>query len=144
MTQVQTALVEAALAWRGTPYRHQASLNGIGCDCLGLVRGIWRDVYGAEPETMPAYPRLVRDRAGAQALLAAACRHFRRVEGLAPEAGMLGLFRLGTRLPVRHCGVFVAPDHFIHAQEHLGVIVVPFDTDWRRRLVQLHAFPEKA
>jgi len=25
--------------WIGTPYRHQASLKGVGCDCLGLVRG---------------------------------------------------------------------------------------------------------
>ena len=28
--------------WIGTPYRHQASLKGVGCDCLGLVRGVWR------------------------------------------------------------------------------------------------------
>jgi NlpC/P60 family putative phage cell wall peptidase len=31
-----------ARAWIGTPDRHQASLKGMGCDCLGLVRGVWR------------------------------------------------------------------------------------------------------
>ena len=24
-------------SWIGTPYRHQASLKGVGCDCLGLL-----------------------------------------------------------------------------------------------------------
>ena len=45
--------VAAARLWTGTPYHHQASLRGVGCDCLGLVRGVWRDLYGAEPETVP-------------------------------------------------------------------------------------------
>ena len=35
-------IVAAARSWIGTPYRHQASLKGVGCDCLGLVRGVGR------------------------------------------------------------------------------------------------------
>ena len=46
-----------ARGWLGTPYRHQGSLKGVGCDCLGLVRGIWRELYGEEPETPGAYAR---------------------------------------------------------------------------------------
>ena len=37
-------IVAAARRWVGTPYVHQASLIHVGCDCLGLVRGVWRDV----------------------------------------------------------------------------------------------------
>ena len=48
-------IVAAARGWIGTPYLHQASLKGVGSDCLGLVRGVWREVMGAEPETPPAY-----------------------------------------------------------------------------------------
>ena len=33
-------IVAAARGWRGTPYRHQASVKHIGTDCLGLVRGV--------------------------------------------------------------------------------------------------------
>ena len=44
-----------ARGWLGTPYQHQASLKGVGCDCLGLVRGLWRETFGAEPEVPPAY-----------------------------------------------------------------------------------------
>ena len=49
------AIVNAARAWIGTPYLHQASLQGAGTDCLGLLRGIWRDCLGAEPVAVPAY-----------------------------------------------------------------------------------------
>jgi NlpC/P60 family putative phage cell wall peptidase len=40
-------ILEEARSWIGTPYQHQASLKGVGCDCIGLVRGVWRAVYGA-------------------------------------------------------------------------------------------------
>ena len=53
----RAAIVAAARSWIGTPYRHQASLKGVGCDCLGLLRGVWRDVVGDEPERPPAYSR---------------------------------------------------------------------------------------
>ena len=41
-------------SWLGTPYRHQMSLKGVGCDCVGLVRGVWREVGGGVVE-VPAY-----------------------------------------------------------------------------------------
>ncbi len=50
-----TRVVAEARLWLGTPYRHQGSLRGIGCDCLGLVRGVWRGLLGDEPEAVPAY-----------------------------------------------------------------------------------------
>ena len=48
-------VVAIARAWIGTPYRHQASLKGVGCDCLGLLRGLWRERNGEEPEAAPPY-----------------------------------------------------------------------------------------
>ena len=47
---IADAIVAEALAWLGTPYRHQGARKGVGCDCLGLVRGVWRAVYGDNPE----------------------------------------------------------------------------------------------
>ena len=46
------AVVERARAWIGTPYRHQASCRGAGTDCLGLLRGLWREMLGPEPEAV--------------------------------------------------------------------------------------------
>src|SRR5690606_25246620 len=55
MTDRARRVVEIAREWVGTPYRHQASAKGAGTDCLGLLRGVWREIYGAEPEPVPAY-----------------------------------------------------------------------------------------
>ena len=66
------AIIIAARAWAGTPYHHQASVKGVGCDCLGLIRGLWRELLGEEPEAMPAYTRDWGDVTGSEPLLAAA------------------------------------------------------------------------
>ena len=54
-------VVAAAQEWRGTPYRHQAATLGAGCDCLGLLRGVWRQLFGDEPLAVPAYRADWRD-----------------------------------------------------------------------------------
>jgi NlpC/P60 family putative phage cell wall peptidase len=53
MTRNDEVLVRAR-DWLGTPYRHQASCKGAGTDCLGLLRGIWREIHGQEPRSVPA------------------------------------------------------------------------------------------
>ena len=67
-------IVAVARSFIGTPYRHQGSLKGIGCDCLGLIRGVWRELYGAEPEVPAAYAPDWAERAGEERLLEAAAR----------------------------------------------------------------------
>ena len=69
------AIAAAARGWVGTPYHHQASCKGVGCDCLGLIRGLWRELCGPEPESLPAYTRDWGDATGSETLLAAALRH---------------------------------------------------------------------
>jgi hypothetical protein len=34
-------VVREARSWIGTPYRHQASLKGVGCDVLAAPFGEW-------------------------------------------------------------------------------------------------------
>lgn len=126
-------IVATARAWLGTPYRHLAATRGAGCDCLGLIRGVWRDLYGVLPE-VPNYRADLRD---PRDLLVAA------TERLAPagqEAGAIVLFRLGAQ--PRHCGILVGPTRFIHAQERVGVVEVNLTDGWARRVVGCFAFPE--
>ena len=84
-------IVAAARSWLGTPYHHQASLRGVGCDCLGLVRGIWRELYGEEPETPPPYGMDWAERSGEERLQAAALQAV--PPGVAPEAVLRTLVR---------------------------------------------------
>src|SRR5881394_3419065 len=70
-------IVAIARSWIGTPYVHQASLRGAGCDCLGLIRGIWRELKGYEPEDVPPYSLDWAEATGAETLYMALSRHAR-------------------------------------------------------------------
>ena len=135
-------VIAAARAWIGTPYRHQASLKGVGCDCLGLVRGIWRDLYGCEPELPPPYQPDWAERSREDRLRQAAQRHFGAeltVEAMRP--GDLLLFRWRPDLPAKHAGILSAPDHFIHAYEQAAVTCSALVPSWRRRIAGVFRFP---
>ena len=107
------AIVEAARNWIGTPYHHQASLCGVGCDCLGLVRGVWRDLRGPEPEVPPPYTPEGSEGLGAEMLAAAALRHLVPVAPGLERPGDVLLFRWRAHLPAKHCAVLSAPDRII-------------------------------
>ena len=131
-------IVAAALTWIGTPYRHQASTLGAGCDCLGLVRGVWRALYGSEPWVVPPYRAGWRD--AGEGLREAAERFLDPAHDLAP--GRVVLFRLTRTLPARHCGIMLAPDRFAHAQERIGVVAADLTESWVRRVAGVFAFPD--
>jgi NlpC/P60 family putative phage cell wall peptidase len=134
-------VVAAARGYLGTPYRHQASLAGVGCDCLGLLRGVWRKLYGAEPEAMPPYRADLRDPLNADALKAAAERWLVAETGEL-AAGQVLLFRLNGMVGPKHCGILVGPDRFIHAQERLGVVEANLTEGWARRVCARFRFPD--
>lgn len=132
----------AACAWIGTPYRHQASKLGVGCDCLGLVRGVWRALYGAEQMAVPPYAQFGRDVKGAHQLLQAARLYLQPLRD-GPQPGSVVLFQLHKKLPPRHCGIVLQDNYFIHAQERLGVIKIRLDRNWSRRIHSTYCFPDK-
>ena len=41
--------------WIGTPYQHQGRAKGFACDCLGLVIGVYSNVYNLLPRNPPPY-----------------------------------------------------------------------------------------
>jgi NlpC/P60 family putative phage cell wall peptidase len=134
------SVVQAARQWHGTPYRHRASTPGAGCDCLGLLRGVWRALYGEEPIEVPTYRADWRDADNDGALRAAAER-FLIAEVGPVAAGQVVLFRLGGLSEPRHCGIMVSPTRFIHAQEHLGVVEANLTDGWKRRMAGRFRFP---
>jgi NlpC/P60 family putative phage cell wall peptidase len=133
-------VVDFARAWIGTPYRHQAALKGVGCDCLGLVRGVWREVMGAEPETPPPYTPDWAEALGRETLAEAARRHFLEIAPGHAQAGDVLLFRWRAHLPAKHAGILTAPDRMIHAQERAAVTEIALNDWWRRRVAYAFQF----
>ncbi|CUH81641.1 putative endopeptidase Spr precursor [Tritonibacter multivorans] len=132
------AVVEEARLWLGTPYRHQGAVRGAGCDCLGLIRGIWRARYGAEPEAVPPYSRDWAERGGEEHLWRAALRH------MAPGTGAAGdvlLFRMRRGAVAKHLGIQSDDGRFIHAMSGQGVVESALTPLWRARIVARFSFP---
>ncbi|MEO0881496.1 MAG: NlpC/P60 family protein [Pseudomonadota bacterium] len=134
-------IVSVARAWLGTPYQHQASLKGVGTDCLGLLRGIWREVLGTEPETPPPYTPDWAEALGLDTLTDAAQRHLREIPIGAAGAGDVLLFRMALGCPAKHCAIISAEDRIIHAYWGRAVVETRLVPWWTRRISGAFSFP---
>jgi NlpC/P60 family putative phage cell wall peptidase len=138
--------VEIASGWIGTPYLHQCSMRGAGCDCLGLLRGIWREMLGPEPEAVPAYSRDWSEPEGEERLWAAALRHLVAKPLDREAAGDILLFRMREGAVAKHLGLQAGTGQeasFIHAYSGHGVVESALTPPWERRIVARFAFPER-
>ena len=140
MPQHHIILTEAR-SWIGTPYRHQASLKGVGCDCLGLARGVWRAVVGPEPFPIPPYSRDWGETGAHEVLADGARTAMIEIDAAAIGPGALVLFRMKPRAIAKHVGIVTGPDSLVHAYERLGVIEEPLTRPWRRRIAFAFLFP---
>jgi NlpC/P60 family putative phage cell wall peptidase len=135
----RVAIVDEARAWLGTKWSHQASLKGVGCDCIGLIVGVARELdlspddvrefglcyggYGRQPD--------------AEMLLEATGRFLVPVERDELQTGDILLFRF-DREP-QHFGILSRrdPDYVIHAYAMAWrVVEMRLDELWQSRIVR--------
>ena len=134
------AIVDTARSWIGTPYQHQASLRGQGADCIGLVRGVWRECIGEEPESLPAYSPNWLD--GDPLLEMVMSRHFESIALQSARPGDVMLFQMRSGVSPKHCGILSTQSKIIHAYWGRGVTETHLVPWWRRRIAAAHAFPD--
>ncbi len=140
----RTEIVDEARSWLGTPYVHQASVKGAGADCLGLLRGVWRAVLGAEPEAVPVYSMDWSEPQGEERMWAAASRHLIEKTPAELDAGDVLLFRMRDTGVAKHLGIVCETGdvpRFVHAYTGHGVVENTLSEPWRRRVVACFAFP---
>lgn len=113
---------DTAITWVGTPYHPQASLKGIGCDCVGLIKGIWNEIYQAPVPS--AYQTLNLPNNG--------LTPYQTIENIFETlfilksittvgAGDIMLFRM-TSKGHAHTGIYTPSGGIIHALEKSGVV----------------------
>ncbi|MBU2993696.1 NlpC/P60 family protein [Octadecabacter sp. 1_MG-2023] len=139
-------LVSAARGWIGTPYVHQAARRGAGCDCLGLLRGVWAEVSGAPVLAVPPYTPDWSEPQGDEVLWRGAAKHLHRKAKTDAAVGDVLLFRMRQGSVAKHVGMQaeVGPcPTFIHAYQGHGVRESALTSPWERRLVARFAFPER-
>lgn len=142
-------VVQLARGWIGTPYHHQAAVRGVGCDCLGMVRGLWRELYGSDPEAPPPYSQTWGDHGTVETMLLAAERNLERV-AVAPPRGLLAypdpapgavlFFRPRRSSIAKHCAILAGAGIMVHAYSGVGVRETSIGI-WRTRLAAVFRFP---
>lgn len=136
-------VVAEALTWLGTPYRHQGRRKGVGCDCIGLVLGVWRAVHGEPPEQPGPYAPDWAEAGGEERFLRGVRRHFREKPAGEMATGDLLIFRWRPHLPAKHAGILVGRDRFVHAYEGNAVSLSALVPQWRKRIAGVFSFPER-
>lgn len=141
MSITRPQIVDEARSWIGTRYRHQASVKGVGCDCLGLIRGVWRNLIGEEPEPMRAYAPDWAEATDEETLAKIGFRHLVAVDPEAFAPGDVLLFRWRAGFVAKHAAIVSDGVRMIHAHDGASVCEVAIAPWWRRRIAYVFAFP---
>ena len=138
-------IVEAARTWLGTPFQWGAEAKDLGCDCVGLVLGVGRELGLTDYR-----PRNYGRQWDNQDLYAALNRIFDRIylcpapgaQVMAPPALSAGDVLLFTvRRRPQHLAIATGPGMMIHADELTGHVVENSLTEhWWRRLWAIYRF----
>lgn len=146
MTDQSDRVVLIARDWLGTPYRHQFSRKKLGTDCLGLIRGVWRELHGQEPDQVPAYTPDWSEPQNEERLWEAAKTHLIPKTLDAGSAGDVVLMRMRDGAVAKHLGIEAVKDGLptlIHAYTAHGVVESPLSRPWARRIVARFSFPDE-
>lgn len=140
----RSAIVAEAREWIGTPYHHLAHLKGVGCDCIGLLRGVWEAVNGPLPAPPPAYtPQWHLHQKESQLIQVLTTVYgFRQLTiTCAPPVGSVLCFGVGKG-PAHHAGIMTERGTFIHSiMQANKVEEVPLGAHWRARLRAVLDYP---
>lgn len=141
----RSLVLAEAKTWIGTPYRHQSSRKQVGCDCLGLIAGIWRALYTEQLNVPADYPRSWNARSdGDDPLLDAAKAYLSTLPNDEGLPGDLIVFRWSVFAPSRHLAIVAEGDTIIHAYERHAVMQNALVPSWRRRVSGVFRFPDPA
>lgn len=142
MAVTREAVAAEARQWIGTPFQHAQHCKGKGCDCIGLVIGVFQALGCLPPNYItPAYSRQWHAHKNEEVLLGAALgMGFIEKPGVQPEVGDLLVFKFGR--VISHAGICVSETEFVHAYQDMGrVVMQPLRGDLKNRLRKILIAP---
>lgn len=134
-------IVTEAREWLGTRWHHQASLKGVGCDCIGLVAGVARALkvqaaYDFDGDfKLRAYGR----QPDPSALLAGCDHLMERIPKTSARLGDVLVMKFETE--PQHFGIVSAidPPYMIHAfAQARKVVEHRIDALWLSRVLRAY------
>lgn len=133
-------IVTQARTWIGTPWRHQGTMKGGGCDCLGLIKGVARDFNmpqgQADTEKYRGYGRLPNP----VTMLEGLAKHLHRIPPEEAGAGDILLFMIEGE--PQHLAILTEEGNIIHAFTHSRKIIEQrIPNNWRRQIMRAYRYP---
>jgi len=114
-------IVAEAKSWLGTPYHHQAAIKRVGCDCIGLLKGIYA-AFGGVIDLPADYSPSWHVHRAEERLRDGLRRYGAEVPLLSARPGDILLFGIGKG-PAAHGAVLIEPDIIMHAYAEAGAVI---------------------
>jgi NlpC/P60 family putative phage cell wall peptidase len=133
------AIITEARTWLGTRFHHRAWIKGAGCDCLGLIYGVYRAVGLVGEIEIPFYRPDQSYHRNEETYLAGLLQYGHEVAH--PEPGDVALFKYGRLY--WHAAIVIAWPLLIHAFAERGEVCLGDANQGRlrgRQLVFLSVF----
>jgi len=137
-------IIKEARSWVDTAWHHQASLRGVGCDCIGLIRGIYKNITGIEFQGIINYAQTPFFYCRDERLYPELQKHLVEIPVEDAIAGDIVTFSYRDRFPDHHLGIIMDDGFFVHASCDPGVnrvIVTRYDEQWKERTRHAFRFP---
>ena len=116
----------------------------MACDCVGLIRGVYRVLTGKELKTTVDYPATWHLFKGEPWLLNE-CRSLAgpEIDVSKVRPGDILTFSFRDKFVDHHIGIMLEGGMFIHSYMDVGFVVVTrLDDTWKGRLRHAFCFPE--
>ena len=136
-------IIAEARDWIGTPYQHQASLKGIGCDCIGLVRGIFRELYGYEVAENINYSSDWGDSNRNEDIIAAGFKYMTSVPLNEMAPGDMVAVRWAKGRVAKHVMILTEEGKAAHSYNNSPTTEIHLSDWWKRRIVYAFRFPRE-
>jgi NlpC/P60 family putative phage cell wall peptidase len=141
-------VVAEARSWLGTKFHHQAAIKGVGCDCIGLVRGVCRDLgLRQDPQKYRHQPIGYPMESDGVVLLDACAERMEKIDLAHAKPGDIFLLQWQPSRP-HHLGFLVdyrtgglGMIHCYGGRPHGRVIEHRLDDSWRGRVFAAYRIP---
>lgn len=122
MAVTRAQIVAEASTWIGTPFQHAQHCKRKGCDCIGLIIGVFQQLGCLAPDYIaPRYSQQWHAHKNEELLMRYALDAGFTVKNADPEPGDVLIFKYGR--VCSHSGIYMGNDSFVHAYFALHRVV---------------------
>jgi NlpC/P60 family putative phage cell wall peptidase len=135
-------IVTLARSWIGTPYHNMAAVKGRGCDCLGMLRGVYAEITGKLISTPNYRGRPPKASTGRETMLDAAREYLVEVPKEMRGPAIVLVFRIHPKLAAWHCGIMTTDTDMVHSHSGREVYEVTLGEQWEPKVAAAFKFPQ--